>query len=104
MLMAPRALAQPRGNMPLVGMLVPGAAAVASNSCIINFQQGLCDLGYVEGQAIRLEYGYAAWQLDRLPALATELVQFPVEVIFARGLARPAGGAVGHGDHPDCRR
>jgi ABC transporter substrate binding protein len=45
------------------------------------FGQGLRDLGYVEGQNIRLEYRYAAYQWDRLPALAADLVQLKPAVI-----------------------
>jgi putative ABC transport system substrate-binding protein len=45
------------------------------------FGQGLRDLGYVEGHNIRLAYRYAAYQWDRLPALAAELVQLQPAVI-----------------------
>src|SRR3989338_1702195 len=39
------------------------------------FQQGLCELGYVEGKNMILEYRYANGKLDLLPELATELVR-----------------------------
>lgn len=45
------------------------------------FPQGLRDLGYIEGQTIHLENRFAAWQRDRLPALAAELVQLQPGVI-----------------------
>jgi putative ABC transport system substrate-binding protein len=45
------------------------------------FRQGLQELGYVEGQTIRLAYRFAAWHWDRLPALAAELVQLQPDVI-----------------------
>ena len=69
--------AQPRGHIPVVGMLRPGdtAADADPKSSFNAFRQGLRDLGYVEGQTIRLELRYAAWQWDRLPSLAAELVQ-----------------------------
>jgi putative ABC transport system substrate-binding protein len=45
----------------------------------------LADLGYVEGKTIILELRYADGQVDRLPALAAELVQLNVDVIVAWG-------------------
>jgi putative tryptophan/tyrosine transport system substrate-binding protein len=44
-------------------------------------RQGLRELGYIEGQTIRLEYRAAEWQLDRLPSLAAELVRLKPDVI-----------------------
>jgi putative ABC transport system substrate-binding protein len=56
------------------------------------FRQGLRELGYVEGKNIVMEYRYAEGKLDRLPALATELVRLKVDVIVTAGPAatRPA--------------
>ena len=51
------------------------------------FQQGLRDVGYVEGKNIVYEYRYAERKIDRLPALAAELVRLKVDVI-ATMLAR----------------
>jgi putative tryptophan/tyrosine transport system substrate-binding protein len=42
---------------------------------------GLRDLGYVEEQNLAIEYRDAAGNLERLPALATELLGVPVELI-----------------------
>jgi len=47
------------------------------------FEKGLRDLGYVEGQNIRLEYRFAESRLERLPGLAAELVGLKVDVILA---------------------
>jgi putative tryptophan/tyrosine transport system substrate-binding protein len=47
------------------------------------FRQGLRGLGWVEGENIVFEYRFAEGQLDRLPALATELVRLKVDVILA---------------------
>ena len=41
------------------------------------------ELGWIEGQNIIMERRWAEWQLDRLPALATELVQSKVDLILA---------------------
>ena len=48
------------------------------------FLQGLRDLGYVEGQNIIIEYRWAAGKVDRLPALAEELVRLKVDLIVVR--------------------
>jgi putative ABC transport system substrate-binding protein len=48
------------------------------------FLQGLRDLGYVEGQNIIMEYRWAGGKVDRLPALADELVQLKVDIIAVR--------------------
>jgi len=49
------------------------------------FRQGLRDLGYVEGRNVVIEYRYAEGKLERLPALAAELVALKVDVIVAPG-------------------
>ena len=47
------------------------------------FLQGLRDLGYVEGRNVAIEYRDAGGKVDRLPALAAELVALKVDVIMA---------------------
>src|SRR5262249_46791076 len=47
------------------------------------FLQGLRDLGYVEGRNVVIEYRSAEGKLERLPALAAELVSLKVDVIVA---------------------
>jgi len=49
------------------------------------FRQGLRELGYVEGKNIVIESRYAEGKLDRLPALAAELVRLKVDVIVTTG-------------------
>ena len=51
------------------------------------FRQGLRDLGYIEGQNITIEYRYAEGKLERVPALAAELVRLKVDVIVTAGPA-----------------
>ncbi|HEV8344395.1 MAG TPA: ABC transporter substrate-binding protein [Candidatus Binatia bacterium] len=55
------------------------------------FRQGLRDLGYVEGENIVIEQRYAHGVADRLPDLATELVQLKVEVIVVDGTTTAKG-------------
>ena len=49
------------------------------------FHQGLNEAGFVEGQNIVIDYRNADNQLDRLPALAGELVRRQVAVIVCNG-------------------
>ncbi len=49
------------------------------------FQQGLRDLGYVEGKNIAIEYRYAGQKNERLSQLVAELVRLNVDVILAAG-------------------
>jgi len=47
------------------------------------FRRALAALGYIEGKSIIVEYRYADDKLDRLPALAEEVVRLNVDVIIA---------------------
>jgi putative ABC transport system substrate-binding protein len=77
--------AQPRGTIPVVGVLAPDTPAVLAHptSDLAVFRQGLQELGYVEGQSIALTYRFAEDKLERLPVLAAELVGLQVDVIVA---------------------
>ena len=47
------------------------------------FSEGLREFGYIDGQNLRIEYRSAEGKLDRLPALAAELVDLKVDIIVA---------------------
>ena len=55
----------------------------AGSSRIEAFRQGLRELGYIEGKNVVIEWRYAEGKLDRLPALAVELVRLKVEIIVS---------------------
>ena len=60
--------------VPVVGFL--GAqSADDSKNITVPFLHGLKETGYVEGQNVAIEYRWAENQLDRLPALAADLVR-----------------------------
>jgi putative ABC transport system substrate-binding protein len=50
---------------------------------IAAFQQGLRDLGWIEGRNIFIDYRFAEGRFERLPGLAAELVRLNVDVIAA---------------------
>ena len=52
-----------------------------------SLRQGLRELGYEEGTNLVIEYRRAERRLDRLPALATELVDLTVDAIVTHGSA-----------------
>jgi putative ABC transport system substrate-binding protein len=53
------------------------------------FDQGLRDVGYIEGENIVIERRYAKGNRDRFPELAAELVSLKVDVIVSLGPATP---------------
>ena len=83
--------AQQPKKVARIGFLGASSASVLA-ARIEAFRQGLRDLGYVEGKNIVIEWRSAEGKLDRLPALAAELVRLKVDVIVTTGPAptRPA--------------
>src|SRR5215467_827151 len=76
--------AQQPKKVPRIGFL--GAASASSDSTRTEaLRQGLRELGYSEGKNIVIEWRYAEGKLDRLPALAAELVHLKVDVIVTGG-------------------
>ena len=71
-------------KVPRIGYLA-AASLSAFATRTEAFRQGLRELGYVEGKNIIIEYRYAEGKLDRLPALAAELVRLKVDVIVTGG-------------------
>jgi putative ABC transport system substrate-binding protein len=70
--------AQPAGKVYRIGFLAPN---VPSPVALDAFRDGLRQAGWVEGRNVVIDYRYAEFKLDRLPALAGELVRLKVDVI-----------------------
>jgi putative ABC transport system substrate-binding protein len=71
-------------RVPRIGYL--GVGTIGPNALLLAaFQQGLRDLGYVEGQSILIEYRFVDGRLDQAPALAAELVALDVDLIVSAG-------------------
>jgi ABC-type uncharacterized transport system substrate-binding protein len=80
--LATRAQQQPA--MPVVGILASHTSAEWT-PFIGAFDVGLKEIGFVEGQNVRIEYRWAEGHYDRLPVLAADLVRSRVAVIAAVG-------------------
>jgi putative ABC transport system substrate-binding protein len=74
--------AQQAAKVVRIGWLAANLAAAGPHP-LEAFRQGLRDLGYVEGRNLVIEYRDAEGRLERLPALAAELVALKVDVIVA---------------------
>jgi putative ABC transport system substrate-binding protein len=85
----PRALRAQQKVMPVVGYL-NGTTPEANALGLAAFLQGLSETGWVEGQNLNIEYRWAEFHYDRLPALAADLVGQKVDLIVAVGGADEA--------------
>ena len=71
-----------QATTPVVGF-VSSLSAKDATHIIGAFHLGLKEAGYEEGRNVTIEYRWAEGQYERLPALATDLVNRPVAVIAA---------------------
>jgi len=78
--------------MPVIGVL-SGRSLDDSKEFVAAFGQGLNEAGLFEHRNVAIEYRWAENHVDRLPALATELVQRQVAVILAVGGVPPTQAA-----------
>ena len=75
--------------MPVIGYL-NGTSLAANAELLAAFCKGLSEAGYDEGQNVAIEYRWAEFHYDRLPALAADLVDRKVDLIAACGGAGEA--------------
>jgi putative tryptophan/tyrosine transport system substrate-binding protein len=79
--------AQQGGKIPRIGYLSrdlhPADSRAPAPYNLEALRQGLRELGYIEGKNIIIEYRYSEGRLERLPALAEELVHLNVDLIVA---------------------
>jgi putative ABC transport system substrate-binding protein len=78
------ARAQQRGQVAHIGILETRSRELNAAN-LSAFQQGLRELGYVEGHNLLLEYRSADGRTERFPGLAAELVELKVDIIVTRG-------------------
>src|SRR3989442_12750977 len=85
----PLAARAQQAAMPVIGVL-SGALTGPYAPFAAAFHRGLKETGYVEGVNTAIEYRWAEGDVDRLSALAAELVRLQVGVIVATGGISPA--------------
>ena len=78
--------AQQQKKIPWIGFLTTTRNPTIAGPQVEAFQQGLRDLGYVEGQNIHVEYRYIEGQQDRISSIIAELVQLKVDILFGQTL------------------
>jgi putative tryptophan/tyrosine transport system substrate-binding protein len=83
----PLAARAQQSGIPVIGMLSSFSANARFNA---GFKQGMKELGLNDGRDYLIEYRYAEGHYDLLPALAQDLVDRQVAVIFATGSNGPA--------------
>jgi putative ABC transport system substrate-binding protein len=76
---------QPAGRVYRIGYQSIAPREVALHY-IKAFEDGLRSLGYRVGDNVAIEYRFADGQMDRLPALAADLVRLGVDIIVATGV------------------
>src|SRR5262245_27735398 len=89
-LVGPLAAEAQAGKVARIGCLWPTSPADAHRNpslaaLFAAFREGLRELGYVDGQNIKIESRWAEGNYERLPGLAADLVSLKVDVIVTYG-------------------
>src|SRR5262249_30254919 len=71
-------------GISLIGYIGTGSAN-GSRELVAAFHRGLKEMGYTEGQNVKIEYKWAGGEYDKLPAFAAELVQRRVTALVTTG-------------------
>src|SRR5438034_11175380 len=83
-LVAPLAMEAQQGKAYRIGY-VGNSSPSLEPRLLGAFRDGLRNVGYVEGQNIRIEYRWAEGRYERFPAFMAELVQLKVDLIVVAG-------------------
>lgn len=86
LLLVPSVFAQHPAKVPRIAYVSGSGDPKTPGPNVEAFQQGLRDLGYIEGKTILVEYRYAAGKLDQVPRLLTEVLQLNPDVLVAETL------------------
>jgi ABC-type uncharacterized transport system substrate-binding protein len=80
----PLAAGAQQTTMPVIGF-ISGRSPGDSEALATPFRAGLTQSGFIEGQNVAIEYRWAGYHNERLPAMAADLVRLNVTVIAAIG-------------------
>ena len=72
-----------------IGILVQAGQVSGSSTYLKEFLRGMRELGYVEGRNLQVDWRYADNQIERLSALAAELLALRPDVLVANANAAP---------------
>ena len=78
--------------MPVIGFL-NGQSPTTFAHLVAAFRGGLAETGFVEERNVKIEFRWADGKFERLPALAAELIQRPVNLLVAAGGAHAVAKA-----------
>jgi len=78
-------------GMPMIGILAAPAPPYAENVSAI--RRGLSEAGFVEGRNLTMEFRWAEGRYERLPGMATDLVNRQVALIVTVGGVAPLAAA-----------
>jgi ABC-type uncharacterized transport system substrate-binding protein len=79
--------AQQAGKVPRLGVLFPAELPSPEEPSLAAFQQGLRNLGYVEGQTVAMESRYALGRPERILELVAELVRLKVDILVVGSMS-----------------
>jgi putative tryptophan/tyrosine transport system substrate-binding protein len=77
-----------QGKLPVIGFLHPGFPDGVGSPAFIALRDGLRDVGYIEGETVKIEARWARGKPEALPQLTRELIQLHVDVLVPT--ARPS--------------
>ena len=80
----PLAARAQQAAIPVIGF-ISGRSPTDSEALATAFRRGLTETGFIEGRNVAIEYRWAEYHNERLPAMVADLVRLKVAVIAAIG-------------------